>query len=223
MNKHKLKEIVGEDWFTILDKSITREIEFDIDGVREQYSKTKVYPDPDKVWRCFQETKLKELKVILLGMEPYNRGEANGLCFDCRESPITASMKCINKAYDDYDPIHFNTNIMDGNLSEWAKQGVLLLNSSLTVEANKPGSHKHYWDKFIMTLLFNLSIYDPNIVVVCIGKQALNYITGTNFQYKIVLEHPAYAARQNRDWKHNNFFQEVNERLSKLNRTKIEW
>jgi uracil-DNA glycosylase len=122
-------------------------------------------------------------------------------------------------------PSHFNVNILDGKLEYLAKQGVLLLNASLTVEAGKANSHKIYWERFTKKLLHELHKRDNDCIFITIGKDAQDYMSHDIYKTAniIKLEHPAYAARQNRDWKYENFFNKVNEMLVKQNKQEIEW
>jgi uracil-DNA glycosylase len=225
MNKQALKQLVGDEWFEIINNTLTPAIQFEIDGIRELYNRgLPIYPEPNNVWKAFELCPLDKLKVIWIAQDPYPNppGQATGLAFDCGVN-ISPSMKHIQEAYQDCFPTHFNTDIMDGKLSYLCNEGVLLLNTSLTVEAGKPNSHKHYWDKFMMYLLKNISEYDDSVIVICMGKQAQDYMYATKFTNLINIEHPAYAARQGRKWKHDNFFLKVNEMLKQQNKQEIKW
>jgi uracil-DNA glycosylase len=222
MNKEVLRKLIGEQWFEVLNIVLTPEVAFHIDGVREQYKKgVKVYPSSDKVWKAFQECSYEDLKVIIIGQDPYfyPEGQATGLAFDCGVE-VSPSMEKIQEAFQDSFPNHFNTNILDGKLQYLAKQGVLLLNASLTVEAGKANSHKHLWEKFTKNLLHTLHRLNPDLVFIAIGKDAQAYLPAN---IGIRLEHPAYAARQNRAWKYDNFFKRTNELLKQLAKQEIKW
>jgi uracil-DNA glycosylase len=222
MNKEALKSKIGDDWYELLSEVLDTETEFMIDGAREQYSKTEVYPHPSNVWDAFVKCPIDKLKVVIVGQDPYPNGEGNGLCFAVKERDmlLPASYQKILEAYNEMFPSHFNVNIMDGNLDNWAEQGVLLLNSNLTVEKGKPGSHTHYWEKFSKKL-FNL-LFNKNLIFVLIGSQAQKYLS-VESDLIIKLEHPAYASRQNRKWKHNNVFHEINKKLKLQNKFQIVW
>jgi uracil-DNA glycosylase len=224
MDKNKLKQIVGDEWFSLLSNVLSPEVSFEIDAVREQYMQGKlIYPTSDKTWRAFELTPLKDLKVVWLGQDPYPNGQATGLAFEVSPAfPITPSFDAILGAFNDCHPSHFNTSIMSGYITPWAKQGVLLLNTALTVEARKPNSHQVYWNKFTVELIKELSNYDNEIIFIGLGKEAEKLLNDTTNE-KIILEHPAYAARNNRKWEHKNFFLTINEYLNKLNKTIINW
>jgi uracil-DNA glycosylase len=227
MDKIKLKQLVRDEWFDVLNKVLTPEIAFEIDAVREQYIQGKqIYPDPSKVWRAFQECPLDKLRVILLFQDPYfdKPNQATGLAVECGVN-ISPSYDQILDAFQDCYPTHFNGDIMSGKLDGWAKQGVLLLNTALTVEAGKPNSHKQYWEKFSKKLLTELVGENPNIVIVAFGKQAEEYLKHPLIDDENVIKivHPAYAARNKIKWDHQYFFHKVNNRLKELNQLEINW
>ena len=227
MDKIKLKELVGDEWFEILNKVLTPEISFEIDAVRKQYIQGKqIYPEASKVWRAFQECPLDKLRVILLFQDPYfdKPNQATGLAVECGVN-ISPSYDQILDAFQDCYPTHFNGDIMNSKLNKWANQGVLLLNTALTVEAGKPNSHKSYWERFSRKLLYNLYTLNKDIIYVAFGKQAQDYITHPLYKDANILkiEHPAYVARNKVKWKHQHFFLKVNEKLKELNKEQIDW
>lgn len=227
MDKIKLKEIVGDEWFEVLNKVLTPEIAFEIDAVREQYIQGKqIYPEPSKVWRAFQECPLDKLRVILMFQDPYfdKPNQATGLAVECGVN-ISPNYDQILDAFQDCYPSHFNGDIMSGKLDKWANQGVLLLNTALTVEHGKPNSHKLYWEKFTKKLLVELVGDNPDIIIVAFGKQVEEYLKHPLIDDSNVLKivHPAYAARNKVKWKHNYFFWQVNEKLKELNKEQINW
>lgn len=224
MNKQGLLQLVGKEWYdNILAKVLTPEVEFEIDGVRALYGKTIVYPEAKDVWKAFELCLFSKLKVVILAQDPYFNGEATGLCFEVKDGfKITPSFKQLAEAYNESCPNTFNTDILDGKLGCWAKQGVLLLNASLTVEAGKPNSHSKYWEKFTKNLIQELKKYDDELCIITIGKPASD-IVHKDYINVLRIEHPAYASRQGRKWNYQNFFKEVNERLKILNKQEIEW
>lgn len=111
----------------------------------------------------------------------------------------------------------------DPTLESWAKQGVLMLNSALTVEAYKTGSHTMLWRSFISKLLQNLSYYCPGIIYVLFGEQAKTFrpYIGTNNTI-LTSFHPSYFARQNKRMS-PEIFQTINKVLKSHNNMQIEW
>lgn len=223
MNRENLKNYVGEDWWDILNEVITKNVEIQMDTVKELYSKITAYPDPQNILRAFKECPLNNLKVVWLGQDPYFNGEATGLAFEVKKGmPRTPSFRAIEDAYQACFPNHFNINILDGNLTDFANKGVLWLNTALTVEGGKPNSHKLYWTEFTENLIKELDKSYKDLVFVGLGKEASNLLENIN-NHKIILEHPAYAARQGRKWKHGSVFLKINEYLSKTNLGEIQW
>jgi uracil-DNA glycosylase len=186
----------------------------------------QIYPESNKVWKAFELCPLDKLKCVITAQDPYfyPKGQATGLAFECGID-ISPSMDKFQEAYQDSFKYHFNTDILDGKLEYLAKQGVLLLNASLTVEAGKANSHKIYWERFTRKLLYELYKRDNNCIFIAIGKDAQDYMSHEMYKTAniIKLEHPAYAARQKRNWKYDNFFNKVNEMLVKQNKQEIEW
>lgn len=230
MNKVKLKSTIGDEWFSILSNVLVPEVAFELDGVRNEFMQgKKIYPSSDKTWRAFVECPFDQLKVVWIGQDPYPNGEATGLAFEvAKEFEGTKSFDKILDAFNDCYPSHFNVDLLSGNITPWANQGVLLLNTALSVEAGKPNSHKHYWEKFTQKLLSELYNYNKDLIFIAIGKDAQTVLQNALYkeysQAKVIqLEHPAYAARQGRKWKHEQFFITVNEILKKLNLKEIDW
>ena len=138
---YKLGEtMIGNDWDNILQEEYQKEYFLKIkDNVRKEYNTKTIYPKAKDVFYAFRMTPYKNTKVVILGQDPYHgEGEANGLCFSVNKGiKMPPSLKNIFKElYDDLKIERTNTD-----LSDWAKEGVLLLNSVLTVEKDKPASH----------------------------------------------------------------------------------
>jgi len=132
-------------------------------------------------------------------------------------------MSSIQQAYQDYDPYHFNTDILDGRLSQWCKEGVLLLNTALTVEKGKPNSHKQYWVGFTQSVIKALN--KKNYVIYLLwGKEALQYVEHINPDHSMLIaEHPVAPFYNNRKWVHNNCFKQANELLKEKGIKQIKW
>ncbi len=143
------------------------------DFVRTEYTTNKVYPPPKFVFRAFELTPFDKVKVVILGQDPYHwAGQANGLCFAVNHGVrLPPSVKNIYKeiASDLGHPSYYP----DGDLEEWAKQGILLLNATLTVSEKSPGSHqKKGWEQFTDAVVKTLSDQKENLVVILWGASA---------------------------------------------------
>lgn len=142
------------------------------DFVRKQYLTGKVYPPAKDIFRAFDLCPLDKVKVVIVGQDPYHGDkQANGLSFAVNDGiSLPPSLKNIYKEIKSdlgIDPYY------SGDLSRWAKQGVLMLNSVLTVAANQPASHKEKgWEKFTDAAIRSLNENRKHIVYLLWGKYA---------------------------------------------------
>lgn len=141
--------------------------------VKSEYQSATVYPPPKFIFRAFELTPFDQVKVVILGQDPYHGiGQANGLCFAVNQGVrFPPSLQNIYKEIetDLGHPAHFR----DGDLEEWAKQGVLLLNATLTVKASSPGSHQNVgWELFTDAVVKVLSEQKENLVFILWGAYA---------------------------------------------------
>jgi uracil-DNA glycosylase len=139
--------------------------------VKEEYQTTKCFPPKDQIFRAIEFTPFDEVKVVIIGQDPYhNDNQANGLCFSVSDK-VTAppSLKNIFKELEDDLGIKKTSN----ELEMWAKQGVLLLNATLTVRAHEANSHKDLgWEKFTDFIIKEISDKKENVVFVLWGAFA---------------------------------------------------
>lgn len=143
-----------------------------VDFVKAEYAKKKIYPSPADIFRAFEWCPFEKVKVVVLGQDPYHgKGQANGLCFSVHHGiQNPPSLQNIFKEL--ADDIGGGMR-MDGNLEDWAKQGVLLLNATLTVEASKAGSHqKKGWEQFTDAVIKTLSEEKEHLVFILWGRYA---------------------------------------------------
>lgn len=140
--------------------------------IKEQYSKVVVYPKSDEIFTAFHLTPLEKVKVVIIGQDPYhNEGQAHGLCFSVRpDVDIPPSLVNIYKELNS----DLGCNIPNhGYLTSWAEQGVLLLNTVLTVQAHKPLSHRGVgWEQFTDAVIGKLNEQQRPIVYILWGKPA---------------------------------------------------
>lgn len=139
--------------------------------VKEEYQTTKCFPPKNLIFRAIELTPFEEVKVVIIGQDPYhNDNQANGLCFSVSDK-VTAppSLKNIFKELEDDLGIKKTSN----ELEMWAKQGVLLLNATLTVRAHEANSHKDLgWEKFTDFIIKEISDKKENVVFVFWGAFA---------------------------------------------------
>jgi len=140
--------------------------------IKEQYGKTAVYPESDEIFTAFHLTPLDQVKVVILGQDPYhNAGQAHGLCFSVKpQVEIPPSLVNI------YQELHDDLGCQipnHGYLTSWAEQGVLMLNTVLTVQAHKPMSHRNVgWEEFTDAAIAAVNRQDRPVVFLLWGKPA---------------------------------------------------
>ena len=159
----------------------------------EEYKNHVVYPDMYDLYNCFRYTQFKDLKVVLLGQDPYhNVGQAHGLCFSVQDGiPKPPSLENIFK--------ELKTDIgcdlpQNGNLTKWAKEGVLLMNTSLSVREHQANSHsKCGWAWFTDSVIKLISDQKEHVVFILWGGNARSkkVLIDTNKHYIIESAHPS--------------------------------
>lgn len=169
-------------------------------------------PPLKQVFRAFEECPVDKLHVIMIGQDPYpHLGVADGLAFSCANTgkPQPSLQKIFeavnNTVYDEW-PIDQNPD-----LTRWANQGVLLLNTALTCEIDKVGSHYPIWKEFIAYIMDILNFTDSGLIFVLIGKQAQEMEGMIGDHHHIIkTTHPAYASYIKQPWDCNDMFNEIN-------------
>lgn len=191
--------------------------------IAQERKKHTVYPDRENIFRAFEMTPPDEVKVVILGQDPYHDGSATGLAFECGKG-ITPSMEKIIEVYNRDLPVGFAAHMYDGKLHTWAENGVLLLNASLTVRAGEPGSHTLRWRKFTASVLDSL-IFDqaPKVFMVWGSSAKVSLPKVERPHLGIYCEHPAKACYERRHWDAIGIFKKANEFLDRTGRGKIDW
>lgn len=158
--------------------------------VKTEYSTTQVFPPADDIFNAFHLTPLSQVKVVILGQDPYhNIGQAHGLCFSVKpEVDIPPSLVNIYKELHDDLGCYIPNN---GYLVKWAKQGVLLLNTVLTVRAHQANSHRgRGWEEFTDAAIQALNRQDRPIVFILWGRPAQSKKRMLNNPNHLILEAP---------------------------------
>ena len=217
--------MIGNDWDSVLADEFSRDYFVRImDFVNEEYKTKTIYPPYDDIFNAFKLTPLSEVKVVILGQDPYHEeGQAHGLAFSTPPGrPIPRSLRNIFKEISmEYDcPVPES-----GCLEDWAKQGVFLLNTVLTVEQGNANSHsKCGWQDFTDNIIRILNKQDRPIVFMLWGKQAekkKEMITNPN-HLVLITSHPSpFSAR--RGFLGSNHFKTANEFLKENNIDEINW
>ena len=178
--KEALQEEFGKEYFAKL-------AEF----VRGEYTSAVVYPPPKSIFRAFDLTPFDKVKVVILGQDPYHgAGQANGLCFAVgTDTRLPPSLQNIFKEIESDlgQPLKNKT----GDLERWAKQGVLLLNATLTVRAGAAGSHQGKgWEEFTDTVIRALSSKREQLVFILWGNYARQKGAHIDRAKHLVIESP---------------------------------
>lgn len=219
-----LDEYFG-DWMNVIDRTELNNV---MAKVGQEYRRKPLCPAQSDVFRAFELCPLNDLKVVMLGQDPYpQKGVATGVLFGNRkevdEGNLSPSLNVVKEAAINFEVPHYCITF-DQTLESWAKQGILMLNSALTVEMNKIGSHVMFWRPFIAKLLKKLSNKEPGIIYVLFGSQAQTFTPYINIRNSIVVktEHPAWYARTNQKMP-SKLFLDINKVLKEKYGKGIEW
>lgn len=141
--------------------------------VRQQYGSRTVFPPAARIFAAFDNCPFDKVKVVIIGQDPYHGpGQANGLCFS-----VAPGVQMPPSLVNIFKEVTTDTGApvpADGDLSRWAKQGVLMLNSILTVESGRPGSHQNQgWEQFTDAVIARLSAEREHIVFMLWGSYAI--------------------------------------------------
>ena len=212
------------DWDEVLKDELQKEYFKNLlNIVNDLYKEKIIYPPKKDVFNAFRLS-YKDIKVVILGQDPYHgEGEAHGYAFSCLKTPIPPSLKNIYKEL--YDDLHIEKDMTKGDLTSWVKQGVMLLNTGLTVEKDKPNSHKNIgWSIFTDEVIKKLNERETPLVFILWGNNAREkkkYITN-NKHLVIESAHPSpFSARYG--FFGSRPFSKTNEFLIKNHKTPIKW
>ena len=180
------KEIIKEYDLSDIENFLNEELQ-------KLNGEVEIFPPKHLIFNCFNFFNIKNTKLVLLGQDPYiNIGEAMGLCFSVPDGiKVPPSLKNIYKEMEDDLGITINTDC--GDLTHWVEQGVLLLNTALTVQQYKSNSHKKIWKNFTDYIIKKVSEENENIVFILWGRYAQSKKKLINCEKHLVLEatHPS--------------------------------
>ena len=213
------------DWEKALSKEFKKPYYLKLYNiVRSEYSKTTVYPPSEEIFTAFNLTDINDVKVLILGQDPYHEpGQAHGLSFSVKPGvAIPPSLLNIYKELEDELSLYIPNN---GYLEKWAKQGVLMLNTVLTVRAHNANSHKGIgWEEFTDAAIMALNELDKPIVYMLWGSNARSKAKMLNNKKQLVLEapHPSPLSSY-RGFFGCNHFIKCNEFLKANGLSEIDW
>ncbi|MCF6308223.1 MAG: uracil-DNA glycosylase [Flavobacteriaceae bacterium] len=193
--------------------------------IKQEYVENTCYPLESLIFSAFNHIPFNKVKVVIIGQDPYHGiGQANGLCFSVNdEIPHPPSLKNIFKELETDLLIPYPKN---GNLERWAKQGILLLNATLTVRANEAASHqKKGWEQFTDAVISKLSDEREGIVFLLWGGFAKKKGAKINTKKHLVLTsgHPSPLSANRGYWFSNKHFSATNMYLKEMGKEEIGW
>lgn len=241
METSAFKDIINPTWIQIIE-----EIDHDIRQItEEEYLKVKdkpnIFPSFRDIFNFTKYCALEDAKVLIIGQDSYHGlfynsndkthyPQAMGLAFSVPYGcPVPPSLVNIYNnmerfGHQIFKPIH-------GNLEYWAYQGVLLMNTSLTVEKSKPNSHQHIWSMFTDELIEVITKKHPGLIIVMWGSNALskmNIIKNKDKHQFIISSHPSPLGFKNKIKSYNSFYEtdhfgKINQILKSNNKAEIDW
>lgn len=210
-----------KDWEPVLRKSVleTPYMNMLIRKIHYEYKYKVTYPEKKDIFRAFKLTSFDETRVVILGQDPYPSKRATGIAFgnDEQMGNMSPSLEKIYDCIENTVKDGLNLNF-DPTLVNWGQQGVLLLNSALSVRKGEPGSHTLYWKKFIQGTLEEISNRKTGVCFLLLGAQAKSFRPFINESNNYVFSyvHPAFSARQGTDW-NCPYFRKINEVIEHQN------
>lgn len=221
-----IQEYFG-DWCRVIDLDEADKVVRKLKALRQP-----ICPMARDVFKAFKLCTLHDLKVLILAQDPYpdlwkGKPRATGLAFanasDIPKENYSPSLDVLMESVIDYSMPHEKV-IFDPSLEKWEEQGVLMLNSALSCEVGKIGSHTLMWRPFIKSLLTNLSSYDTGIVYVLMGNDAQSFEPYINARYNHIIKvrHPSWY-RRNHVKMPTGLWQEINNHLIGHYGFGVEW
>lgn len=216
---------MSKAWQYIIEKNLNKDrLTEIISNVDSKRALTDVYPSKDEVFNFLKLTAFDDIKVVIIGQDPYHQpGQANGLAFSVNDGiKFPPSLRNIF--------IELNSDLgidipKSGNLTSWAKQGVFLINSTLTVEKSQPNSHSKFgWDELTDFLIEYISDNKENVVFILLGKFAQLKRPLIKSKKHLILEtsHPSpFSVR--RGFFGSKIFSKTNEYLLENGITPMDW
>ncbi|MBQ7162918.1 MAG: uracil-DNA glycosylase [Bacteroidales bacterium] len=194
------------------------------DFVRKEYATETVYPPGKLIFNAFDQCDFDKVKVVILGQDPYHEpGQAHGLCFSV-QSGVAYPPSLQNIFKEIRDDLHIVT-LDDGNLERWARQGVLLLNATLTVRAHQAASHQNRgWEQFTDAVIHLLAEQREHLVFILWGSYAQRKGAFIDPRRHLVLQsaHPSPLSAY-RGFFGNHHFSRANAYLTAHGQTPIDW
>ncbi len=216
---------IGNDWDDVLKDEFEKDYYKKLrEFLKEEYSTKEIFPGMYEIFNALKYTSYKDTKVIILGQDPYhNNGQAHGLAFSVKKGIKTPpSLLNIYKELNEEMGLYIPNN---GYLVKWARQGVLLLNTALTVRAHQANSHKGMgWEIFTDNIIKKLSDREEAVIFVLWGANARSKkkLIDRSRHYILEAPHPSPLSAY-RGFFDCGHFLKINEILESIGKEKIDW
>lgn len=229
-NVSKLVADISTDWKDVLEPIVSTHEPAISDRLKDDYAKFEgtlaLYPPAELVFNAFKHFPFKDLRVCIIGQDVYiNEGEAHGLAFS-----VPNGIKCPPSLRNIFKELEaeFGITRKETDLTDWAQQGVLLLNRGLTVLQGKSGYHLSVWSKFTEDVLKHISTHSKNVVYMLWGAHAQqlasNGMIDKDNNLVLTSVHPSPLAQtRGKTFVGNNHFTMANEYLESHGKKKIKW
>ena len=225
-SKSQIEFYLNKDWSLFLSSKIRQPYFKSLKVfLNKEYNNHICYPSKDKVFNAFNLCPINELKVVIIGQDPYHgKGQANGLAFSVNNGiSHPPSLANIFKELKNDLGLTYPKN---GYLKVWSNQGVLLLNTILTVRESQPGSHKEIgWEKFTDQVIKNISKSYSNVAFMLWGTYAKEKVKLIDTSKHMIFEcgHPSPLSANRGYWFGNKHFSKVNSYLKSIGKLPIDW
>lgn len=225
MNTDRLNPRIEESWKEVLIDEFQSDYFADLKKfLLEEKAKYRIYPPGNRIFSAFDHTPFSDVRVVIIGQDPYHgKGQAHGLCFSVPEG-IPKPPSLVNIFKELRDDLGYEIP-ESGNLEKWARQGVLLLNATLTVRANSAGSHQNRgWEQFTDAVISRLSQDRSGLVFLLWGNYAMakQSLIDPVRHHILTAAHPSPFSAQ-RGFFGCRHFSKTNEILKGQGKAEIDW
>lgn len=222
---NKINPSIEDSWKQLLLKEFNTNYFLELKKflIKEKSNYT-IFPPGSEIFAAFNYTSFNNVRVVILGQDPYHGpNQANGLCFSVKDG-IRKPPSLQNIFKELYNDLGYSIP-ESGNLEKWAKQGVLLLNATLTVRASQAGSHQNKgWENFTDAVISNLSENKESLVFILWGKYAQNKEVLIDSQKHFIIKSPHPSPfSADRGFFGSKPFSKTNEYLKQTNQKEVNW
>ncbi|MGA9588542.1 MAG: uracil-DNA glycosylase [Salegentibacter sp.] len=221
-----MKVEIEQSWNEVLKEEFEKEYFQELTNfVKEEYNKHRCFPEGQDIFAAFDQSPFENTKVVILGQDPYHgTGQAHGLCFSVNDG-VSTPPSLVN-IFREIEQDLKKPVPASGNLERWARQGVLLLNATLTVRAHQAGSHqKKGWERFTDRVIEIISEEKENVVFLLWGGYAKKKAKKIDASKHLILTsgHPSPLSANRGYWFGNRHFSQTNEYLKAKGEEPVDW